>query len=445
VSILSRFATQPSDNRWGFETTFHSKPEEKLSMSGKKGNFSRRDFIKTAGAAGLGSVLVPLSSLPQAHGSSSTKEPEQMIVPRRPFGKTGVDVSILTLGGELKISDQLIFRQAFKMGVTYWDTDNWYGWGKNEKAIGKYFAKFPNDREKVFLVTKAKTSDPQKLTEKLNTSLQRMNTSYADMYFISYVSNVKKELTDAVRAWAEKAKAEGKIRFFGFSAHKNMENSMLAAAKLGWIDGIMMSYNYRLMVKDKMKRAVDACVKAGIGLTAMKTQAAFSANFYASIGSETDDALKMTENFLKKGYSAEQAKLKAVWENPNIASICSAMPNMTILQANVAAALNKKHLSEGDKQRLEQYAQQTAPGYCAGCANICESAVDLDIPISDILRYSMYNHSYGDRNTATRLFNALPTDIKANILKADYSKAEKYCPQKIQIGKVLKKTHEDLT
>jgi predicted aldo/keto reductase-like oxidoreductase len=414
-------------------------------MSSKKGNVSRRDFIKTAGAAGLGSVLVPLSSLTQAHGSSSTKLPEQMIVPTRPFGKTGVNVSILSLGGVLRTSDQLIFRQAFKMGVTYWDTADSYGWGKNEKAIGKYFAKFKNDRKKVFLVTKAATSDPQKLTEKLNTSLQRINTTYIDMYFIHYVSDVKNELTDEVKAWAEKAKAKGKIRFFGFSAHKNMENSMLAAAKLGWIDGIMMSYNYRLMVKNKMKKAVDACVKAGIGLTAMKTQAAFSANFYASIGSKTDDALKMTENFLKKGYTAEQAKLKAVWENPNISSICSAIPNMTILQANVAAALNKTNLSEDDKQRLEQYAQKTTHCYCAGCANICESVVDLDIPISDILRYSMYNHSYGDRDRALKLFNALPTDIKANILKADYSKAEEYCPQKIQIGKVLKKTHEDLT
>jgi predicted aldo/keto reductase-like oxidoreductase len=264
------------------------------------------------------------------------------------------------------------------------------------------------------------------------------------MYFIHYVSDVEDELTEEVKAWAEKAKAKGKIRFFGFSAHKNMENSMLAAAKLGWIDGIMMSYNYRLMVKDEMKRAVDACVKAGIGLTAMKTQATFSANFYASIGSETDQALKLTENFLKKGYTAEQAKLKVVWENPNIASICSAMPNMTILQANVAAALNKKHLSNGDKQRLEQYARQTAPGYCAGCANICESAVDFDLPISDILRYSMYYHSHGDQDRALRLFNELPSEIKADILKADYSIAEKYCPQKIQIGKVLKKTLEAL-
>ncbi len=414
-------------------------------MSGKNGNYSRRDFIKTAGAAGLGSALIPFSNLTQAHASSSTNAPEQMKVPTRPFGNTGANVSMLSLGGVLRSSDLLTFRQAFKMGVTYWDTADSYGRGKNEKAIGKYFSKFPDDRKQIFLVTKAGTSNPQKLTEKLNTSLQRMNTSYVDLYFIHYVNNVKKELTDEVKAWAEKAKAEGKIRFFGLSTHKNMENTMLEAAKLGWIDGIMMSYNYRLMVRDKMKKAVDACVKAGIGLTAMKTQAAFSAHFYSSIGSETDDALKMTESFLGKGYTEEQAKLKAVWENPHIASICSAMSNMTILQANVGAALNKQNLSDVDKQRLQQYAHQTAPGYCAGCADICEPAVDLDVPISDIMRYAMYNNSYGDLKTASTLFKTLPTDIKANILKADYSKAEKKCPQKIQIGNVLKKTYADLT
>jgi hypothetical protein len=67
----------------------------------------------------------------------------------------------------------------------------------------------------------------------------------------------------------------------------------------------------------------------------------------------------MTENFLKKDYTAEQAKLKVVWENPHIASICSAMPNMTILQANIDAALNKQRLSENDRQRLEQYAPRS--------------------------------------------------------------------------------------
>jgi predicted aldo/keto reductase-like oxidoreductase len=406
---------------------------------------SRRSFLKAAAAIGAAPIIASLTPFASAADKQNSKSTDPTTVPTRPFGKTGVNVSILALGGVLDTSDLLIFRQAMKMGVTYWDTADGYGWGKNEKAIGKYFAKFPDDRKKVFLVTKAATSDPKKLTEKLNTSLQRMNTSYVDLYFIHYVKDVKDELTLEVKGWAEKAKAEGKIRFFGFSTHKNMESCMMSAAKLGWIDGIMMSYNYRLMVKDEMKRAVAACVNAGIGLTAMKTQAAFSAYFYASIGSETDNALNMTESFLEKGFSEQQAKLKVVWENPNIASICSAMPNMTILQANVSAALNKNKLSFKDKRHFEQYAQKTAGGFCAGCADICESMVDFRVPISDVLRCSMYYHSYGDRGKALALFNALPKGQIENICKTDYTRAEKKCPQKIQIGNVLKKIYEDLS
>jgi predicted aldo/keto reductase-like oxidoreductase len=223
-----------------------------------------------------------------------------------------------------------------------------------------------------------------------------------------------------------------------------MEACMLAAARLGWIDGIMMSYNYRLMGKDKMKKAVDACVETGIGLTAMKTLAAFSANFYASIGSETDAALKMTEKLIQKGYTAEQAKLKAVWENPNIASICSAMPNMTILQANIAAALNKTDLSKGDMCRLQEYAMQTAPGYCSGCGDICESVIAPDIPVCDIMRYCMYAYGYGDRATAMNLLNQLPTEVKDNLIAADYTAAEQCCPQKIPIGTIMKTVKANL-
>jgi predicted aldo/keto reductase-like oxidoreductase len=416
-------------------------------MSKKETLNSRRAFLKTLGAAGsigAGSILTSMTSLANASDKAAPEKNAPGTIPKRPYGKTGVNVSILALGGELAKTDQIVFRQAYKMGITYWDTADSYRWGGNEEAIGQYFKKYPDHRKDIFLVTKGATSDPEELTEKLNTSLQRMNTAYVDMYFIHYVKDVKEELTKEVRAWAEKAKADGKIRFFGFSAHKNMAASLVEASKLGWIDGIMMSYNYRLMANDEMKKAVDACAKAGIGLTAMKSQAAFTANFYASIGSESDDAVKMTDGFIKKGYTPEQARLKVIWENPHIASICSAMSNMTILQANAAAAMNKTELSSRDKQRLNQYAQQTACGYCAGCANICEKAVNFEVPISDILRYAMYKNSYGDHDRAKALFRALPEEAKENILSTDYSKAEKYCPQKIKISKVLKKTYEDL-
>jgi uncharacterized protein len=413
-------------------------------MKKKDPKNSRRDFLKAVGAIGAGSVLSPLTPFAGASDKKGSTDTGLTTVPTRPFGKTGICVSTLSLGGVLGESDQLVFRQAFKMGVTYWDTADSYGWGGNEKAIGKYLTRFPEDRGNIFLVTKAATSDPKELTEKLDRSLQRMNTSYVDLYFIHYVKDVKEELTKEVKTWAEKAKASGKIRLFGFSAHKNMENSLLAASKLGWIDGIMMSYNYRLMVQDEMKKAVDACAKAGIGLTAMKTQASFSANFYASIGSETDSALEITESFLKKGYTKEQAKLKVVWENANIASICSAMPNMTILQANIAAATNKTSLSSRDKKLLNLYARQTSSGYCAGCADICESAVNGNVPISDLMRYSMYHDSYNDKDTAKALFSRLPEKTKANILTTDYKEAEKRCPQKMKIGAILADTYNTL-
>ena len=40
-----------------------------------------------------------------------------------------------------------------------------------------------------------------------------------------------------------------------------MENCLTDAAQLGWIDGIMATYNYRLMHTERMKKAVDACAK----------------------------------------------------------------------------------------------------------------------------------------------------------------------------------------
>jgi hypothetical protein len=137
----------------------------KQSMTQKKRGYSRRDFMKAAGTAGLGSALFSLGDSSPCRASPSSEQPEHAKVPKRPFGKTGIDVSVLALGGVLKMSDLLVFRQAFKMGVTYWDTADSYKWGNNEQAIGKYFTKFPQDRKKVFLVTKSATSDPQKLTE----------------------------------------------------------------------------------------------------------------------------------------------------------------------------------------------------------------------------------------------------------------------------------------
>jgi predicted aldo/keto reductase-like oxidoreductase len=396
--------------------------------------------MKITGATGVGSAIATLGKVAGAQDSALKK------VPTRPFGKTGQQVSILSFGGSQNLSSkQLLLRQAFKMGVTYWDTAEMYSGGKSEEAMGKFFAKYPDDRKKIFLVSKARTSEPDELSLRLRQSLARLQTDYVDLYFIHMVKNIKKQMTNEVKAWAEKAKAQGKIRFFGFSTHKNMENVMLEGAKLGWIDGIMTTYNYRLMNTDNMKRAVEACANAGIGLTAMKTQAKFFARFYADVGSENEAEVALTDRFIKKGFTPEQTKLKVVWENPAIASICSEMPNMTILQANVAAALDQTELSLQDKQLLESYAQVSAPGYCAGCGNVCEAALNDQVPVSDIMRYLMYHDEYGNHNRAMRLFNGLPKQVRRQLASIDYEKAEQRCPQKMPIARLMYRAVEKLS
>ena len=400
-------------------------------MPKKENQWSRRDFFKTVAIAGAGSMLAPAAHLAEAADNN-------LQVPQRPFGKSGINVSILSLGGMFNIkSNQIMIRQAIRWGVTYWDTADCYHRG-SEKGIGKYFSKYPEDRKKVFLVTKSDARNPKGMSKLLERSLDKMKTDYIDLYFVHGIHSID-ELDQSTRTWAEKTKAAGKIRLFGFSAHRNMEESMLAAARLGWIDGIMMTYNYRLMHTERMQRAVEACVNAGIGLTAMKTQGG------GSVRTDTDTELKLAGRFMQKGFTDAQARLMAVWQNPDIASICSQMPNMSILMSNTAAAMDKTKLSATDRKLLQQYARETHTDYCAGCTGICESAIGQKAPIGDVMRYLMYCRSYGDRDHATAEYRKIPQRIRENLTRIDYSLAEKKCPQKMAIAKLMQEAADEFS
>ena len=155
--------------------------------------------------------------------------------------------------------------------------------------------------------------------------------------------------------------------------------------------------------------------------------------------------MELAGRFLERGFTDAQAKLKAVWENPNIANICSEMPNMNILMANVSAAMNRTRLSQKDLDLLRRHAVETRSSYCAGCAPICESAVEEDAPIADVLRYLMYARSYGDTGRAARHFNRIPEYKRHNMAELDYAMAEKRCPQKMAIGQLIRECMDELS
>lgn len=390
----------------------------------------RRDFIKVIAAAGLGSLL-PAGAAGAPEGASSAR------VPTRPFGKTGVNVPILSLGGMFDIpSNQLMLRQCTKWGVTYWDTAASYEGGRSEPGFGKFFGDNPAARKDIFLVTKSGKRDAAGLTGHLERSLERMKTDYIDLYFVHAISGID-EMTDEQAAWARRMKKEGRIRFFGFSTHKNMEDCLLGAAKLGWIDGVMFTYNYRIMHQDRMKRAVDACERAGIGMTAMKTQGG------GPVKTDSASEIELAGSFVEKGFSPEQAKLKAVWSNPQIAAICSQMPTMRVLTANAAAAMDRAQLSAADLHRLDQYADATCAGYCAGCESIC-SAASGGAPIGDIMRCLMYHHHYGDATLARAEFARVASPLAARWDGLDLAAAEAACPNHLPIGALVEEARRVL-
>ena len=140
---------------------------------------------------------------------------------------------------------------------------------------------------------------------------------------------------------------------------------------------------------------------------------------------------------MQKGFTHHQAKLMAVWEDKRISSICSQMPNLTIMATNAAAGDEQNRLSQSDRDLLAQYAKETCGDYCAGCGRLCSEALSKRVPINDVMRCLMYIHSYQDLILARTTFEMLPAQTRALLAQMDFSKAERSCPRNLPIGRMM--------
>ncbi len=401
------------------------------SQQEKSAKPNRRDFFKTAAAIGLGTSASGSFFWRPRQASAQITIPKEPM-PRRPFGRSGIMVSTLSLGGMFDIlNNRLMLAKALDWGVNYWDTAEGYGGGRSEEGIGRWFARNPDTRKQVFLVTKLSPRRGGDFTLRLGKSLERLHTDYVDLFFVHGIRGID-EMEASLKSWAQAMKKAGKIRLFGFSTHSNMAECLEGAAKLPWIDGIMFTYNYRLMHEPRMKEAVEACYRAGIGLTAMKTQGG------GPVKSDSESEVEMAGRFMQKGFTDNQAKLMAVWEDKRIASICSQMPNLTIMATNAAAAVETTRLSKSDRSLLARYAEETCGDYCAGCERLCSEVLAKRVPINDVMRCLMYFHSYQDLGLARATFETLPRQTGELLTQLDFSEAERSCPRKLPIGRLMR-------
>jgi predicted aldo/keto reductase-like oxidoreductase len=152
---------------------------------------------------------------------------------------------------------------------------------------------------------------------------------------------------------------------------------------------------------------------------------------------ETEADKKMIAHFIQKGYSPEQACIKLAVDDERFSSACVQMENTNVLTQDVAAVLDKTKLTQADKDVLNEYAQATCSGYCAGCGHICDTALRDTPYVSDIMRYLMYYNSYGDKERARQLFAQIPGNVRKRLLNLDYRLAEARCPQHLPISRLV--------
>ncbi|TSA36028.1 MAG: aldo/keto reductase [Verrucomicrobiaceae bacterium] len=205
------------------------------------GGCNRRGFLRTAALSTAALAIEP--SLCESVGLTSNAA----TLPRREFGKTGVQLSIIGMGGiVVKDADQdhanRIVSEFVERGVNYFDVAPSYG--DAEDRLGP--ALDPH-RKDVFLACKTQKRTGAEAAGEMKRSLEKLRTDYFDLYQLHAVTDVAKDI-DAVFAKGgamevlTEAKKSGQIRHIGFSAH-SVEAAFAAMDRFDF-DSILFPVNF---------------------------------------------------------------------------------------------------------------------------------------------------------------------------------------------------------
>jgi aryl-alcohol dehydrogenase-like predicted oxidoreductase len=185
----------------------------------------RRQFI---GALGALSVVGLDSGVRAAGAPPSGETPDSRMMPRRPLGKTGVEVSALALGGVIGMQlpqseghdPAAIAERALDLGVTYFDTAPSYNDGQSEANYGRVLER---RRAEVFLATKTGDRSRDGTLRSVERSLKRLRTDHVDLLQIHGVSDrddpAAWDKPDGVVAGLRKLRDEKVVRFLGVTGH----------------------------------------------------------------------------------------------------------------------------------------------------------------------------------------------------------------------------------
>lgn len=298
--------------------------------------------------------LQTLASLTVAGAASSHAAPERdrlgELLPKRAFGKTGVQVTMLGVGGwHIGRMDereaQPTIEAALEGGVRFFDSAESYQDGGSESRLGKLLV--PRYRDAIFLMTKSTATDAATARKHLDESLRRLATDHLDlwqMHSVTSPEDVDKRIAAGILDVMLEAKRSGKAKHIGFTGHRQPSAHLRVLEKTDVFETCQMPVNLAdPSYESFIERVLPRLVERRIGPIAMKTLA--NGGFF---GGSTHGEHGDNPRLVPDRVSIREA-IHFVWSLP-VSVLVSGPDNAAQMKEKVALA--RSFVKMDDRERL---------------------------------------------------------------------------------------------
>ncbi len=309
---------------------------------------------------------------------------------KKPF--KDIELSMLGLGnmrfhtsdpkGE-KIKDDEAFAvidYAHEHGINYFDTAHVYNNGDSERCVGDCLEKY--DRNSFYVATKFNINACKDYRKMFDDQLKRLKTGCIDFYLVHCVldGNVDEYLNSGLVDFLEEKRAEGKIKYLGFSSHASTA-TLERFADSHDFDFCQIQLNYYDWVYGNSKSEYEALVKRNIPIIVMEPVR----------GGRLSVLTPDSEAILKKAHpewSISSWALRFVKSLPGIQVVLSGMNNLDQIKDNIATFSDDYEFTKEDNdvlmEALDLFKKQlTIP--CTSC-RYCTKTCPMQINIPEYLK-----------------------------------------------------------
>jgi predicted aldo/keto reductase-like oxidoreductase len=321
---------------------------------------NRRDFLQAS--------TVGLAAATLAGAANADEKKNDGGVPMRPFGRTSEMVSVMSLGGHAstnpkKLDEQQslrLIRRAVDEGITFMDNCWDYHDGVAEERMGDALT---GRRDKVFLMTKVCGRTAKDAQANLEDSLRRLKTDRIDLWqFHEIVYDNDPDwvfAADGAIQTGLKAVKDGKVRYLGFTGHKDPSIHLkMLAQSYPWSAVLMplnvMDVHYRSFQKQVLPQLLDR----GIAPLGMKSLGG-NGSIVTKAGIPVQDAIRYVLSL-------------------PITSLVSGIDSEQVLDQNLKIVREFTPLNDAERQAIEQ---RTLPLAGDGRYELFKSSKLFDGPV----------------------------------------------------------------